>query len=143
TRKAVWDEENLLLETDQSDVTQVTYTLEPSQYGRFVSQKRGVALRYYHFDGIGSTDRLSDSTASITDTYIYFAYGSQQSSTGVSDNPWRFIGEYGYHWDSDLNQYYVPARNYDSTTGRFYSRDAFGLAYLANPYSYSDNSPVT
>jgi hypothetical protein len=38
--KFIWDQQNYLKETDGSNVTQVTYTTKPEQYGKVISQRR-------------------------------------------------------------------------------------------------------
>ena len=50
TKKPIWDFQNILLETDGSDATQVVYTLEPAGYGNLVSQRRGSTTSFYLFD---------------------------------------------------------------------------------------------
>ena len=40
TSKTVWDGQNYLAETDESDVTQVVYTNKPEPYGKLISQRR-------------------------------------------------------------------------------------------------------
>ena len=37
TAKFIWDEHNVLLETDGNDSTQAAYTLEPMMYGNLLS----------------------------------------------------------------------------------------------------------
>ncbi len=65
----------MLLETDVSNNTQVTYTQTPAGYGDLVSQRRSTTTKYYHFDALGSTVALTDSNENVTDTYKYFAFG--------------------------------------------------------------------
>ena len=38
TTKHVWDGQNILLETDGSNIIQVVYTLQPELYGNLISQ---------------------------------------------------------------------------------------------------------
>ena len=40
TTKHVWDGQNILLETDGSNIIQVVYTLQPMLYGNLISQRR-------------------------------------------------------------------------------------------------------
>ena len=63
TTNFVWDEENVLQEANQSEITQVTYTLEPLVYGNLISQNRAGTPSYYHFDGLGSTEQLTSNGA--------------------------------------------------------------------------------
>jgi RHS repeat-associated protein len=144
TLNGIWDSENLLLETDQSNVTQVIYTLAPGLYGPLVSQFRNAATNFYHFDGIGSTDRLTDINQIVTDSYLYVAFGTIRSSTVTTTNPYRYEGTIGYYYDPDLLQMYLRARHYLPALGRFISRDP---AFLLEPeleqlYVYAANDPM-
>ena len=109
TSKPLWDGDNLLLETDGADVTQVVNTLEPEQYGNQISQRRSAATHYYHFDGLGSTDRLTNASETVTDSYIYKAFGIPVTATGSTTNPFRYIGRLGYFYDTTTGLYHVRA----------------------------------
>jgi RHS repeat-associated protein len=162
TMKEVWDLENVLEETDGSDVTQVIYTLGLAQYGELISQRRGSATQFYLFDGLGSTNQLTGSNATVTDSYLYQAFGTIIPVLVASTNPFRFVGREGFYLDSDLVTYWLRARMYDPVTGRFTSRDSlgisrgyehleigdggshdpFGLELDPNPYWYVGNNPT-
>ena len=62
TTKHVWDGQNILLETDGSNIIQVVYTLQPMLYGNLISQRRSGTTSFYLFDGLGSTTQLANST---------------------------------------------------------------------------------
>ena len=98
---------------------------------------------YYTYDGLGSTADLTDDTATVTDTYSYDVFGAVRTSTGSSDNDWLFTGE---QHDEDSDLYYLRARYYDSTTGRFLSQDPWtgfaGAPQTQHPYAYVVNSPA-
>src|SRR5271154_4754380 len=49
-------------EADGNNVTQAVYTLGFAQYGNLVSQRRGGATNFFAFDGLGSTNQLTDIT---------------------------------------------------------------------------------
>src|SRR5262249_7691130 len=126
---------NILVETDGSDVTQAIYSLGLALYGNLVSQRRGTASQYFHFDGLGSTDRLTDSTGTtVTDNYVYQAFGSIKSNSGTSVNPFRYVGQLGYYFNADLGQYLLRTRNYDPISGRFLTRDPLGFHFLRTGY---------
>jgi RHS repeat-associated protein len=143
TTKPIWDLDNILEETDGSNITQLVYTQSTAAYGRVVSQFR-TASQFYLFGGLGSTDRLTDATSAVTDSYVYQAFGSPQASTGSSSNPFRYVGELGYYFDPDLSWYYLRARYYDPSLGRFASRDLlpdYSYCYVANnPVNRADPS---
>jgi RHS repeat-associated protein len=115
--------QNVVLETDQNSVTQVVYTLEPKTYGNLISQIRSGTVYYGLFDALGSTDRLTDSSATVTDAYVYSASGIIQASTGTTTMVFKFAGQEGYYYDLDLSRYYLRARYYDPITMRFLSKD--------------------
>jgi hypothetical protein len=52
----------------------------------------------YHFDGLGSTIALTDSSGAIIDKYSYDAWGNATHSYGTtSDNPYQYVGALGYY----------------------------------------------
>jgi RHS repeat-associated protein len=143
TTKHVWDGQNILLETDGSNIIQVVYSLKPMLYGNLISQRRSGITSFYLFDGLGSTTQLVNSTGSVTDSYLYDSFGSALLTSGSTVNPFRYVGRVGYYMDVDTAQYYLRARNYAAGIGRFLSRDRI-LIYRrgANLYSYCGNRPT-
>lgn len=75
--------------------------------------------------------------------YKYDLYGKIIEEEGEFDNPFRYKG---YMYDSDANYYYLNARMYDPSNGRFLQEDT----YLGDPkdplslnrYTYCMNNPV-
>ncbi len=61
--KHVWDEQNILLETDLNNNVQVLYSMEPRFYGKLISESRSGAQSFYLFDSLGSTRQLVNSAA--------------------------------------------------------------------------------
>ena len=76
--------------------------------------------RYFIYDGLGSTRLLTDDLGGITDRYDYEAFGSVIYQDGVTENDYRFAGE---QYDEGLGQYYLRARYYDQSIGRFTQMD--------------------
>ncbi len=143
TKKPIWDGENILLETDGSDVTQVVYTLEPAGYGNLVSQRRGSTTSTYLFDALGSTRKLTDSAGAVTDSYDYRAYGETYQSSGSTVNVFRWVGELGYYFDVEREAYYLRARPYNLALARFLSRDPIGFEGSPwNLYQYASSMPT-
>ena len=66
----------------------------------------------------------------------------QQEESQI-DNPFRYCGEY---LDSETNTYYLRARNYDPTIGRFLSEDTHwntaNMVYGDDPFSLSKSAYV-
>jgi RHS repeat-associated protein len=98
---------------------------------------------YNVYDGHGSVRALTDTTGTVTDTYDYDAFGNIVHSTGTTPNNYLFAGE---QFDPDLNLYYNRARYLNTSTGRFWSMDAFeGDAQSPaslHKYLYASSDPV-
>jgi RHS repeat-associated protein len=125
TVKFVWDPaaDAYLAEFNGSNVLQATYSHEPVQFGRALSQRRSTTSSWYHTDALGSTQALSNSSQVTSDTYLYDAWGNPITSTGTTVNPFRWVGNVGYYFDSDTGLYYIRARTYQPTIARWTSAD--------------------
>jgi RHS repeat-associated protein len=142
TTNYVWDGENVLAELDGSLVTQAQYTQYPGEWGGLASQRRSGVSSFYSFDLQGSTRALVSAAAAITDSYSFKAFGVELAVSGSTVNPYRYIGELGYHCDSST-RYYVRTRHLDAGSGRWMSRDPLGLgAGDLNAYRYVANNPL-
>lgn len=75
----------------------------------------------------------------VTRAVIYDAYGNVQYSSPDSPGEFGFAGKYRYQTDS-VGFYYIKHRYYDSTAGRFISRDP--AEDEMNLYSYVSNRPT-
>jgi len=139
TTRFIWDGQKLILETDGGGTTQAQFTLNLGVYGDLISQRRSSTSRWYHFDALGSTDRLTGADGSATDTYIYKAFGPLAASTGSTTNPFRYVGKLGYY-DQGSGPLYVRARWLRPTTGSWLSVDPIPTK---RPYAYADGTPLS
>jgi len=98
---------------------------------------------FYGYDGGGNVRQLTNVTGAITDTYDYDAFGNKINSTGTTPNHFMYRGE---EYDSDLGLYYLRARYYNPTTGRFMSRDPeegkFRVPATLHKYLYASGDPA-
>ena len=148
TVKFVWDPaaDAYLAEFNGSNVLQATYSQEPVQFGRAISQRRSTTSSWYHTDALGSTQALSNSSQVTSDTYLYDAWGNPITSTGTTVNPFRWVGNVGYYFDSDTGLYYIRARTYQPTIARWTSADplfymlAKAGAFTRDPIGYARRS---
>ena len=146
----------------------ITFTYDSQ--GRLVEQSNGIKFIYddtgvagmiqggslylYEKDAQGNIISLLDSQGFVVVRYEYDAWGvckvydtndnviTQHDS--VDANPFRYRG---YYYDVDTGLYYLPARYYDPTTGRFISADDIEYADPEtinglNLYAYCGNNPV-
>jgi RHS repeat-associated protein len=94
----------------------------------------GVAWKTHDFlyDGQGSVWGLADENGTVTDTYTYDAFGVLLREEGAgTPNTIRYTGE---QWDADLGHYYLRARYYEPSRGRFWTQDSFE-GFNADPIS--------
>lgn len=98
---------------------------------------------YYGHDGNGNVRYLTDTNATISDTYAYEAFGTQIASTGSTPNDYRYSGE---QFDPNLGFTYLRARYLNPGIGRFWTRDSYAGTVFDPPslhrYSYCLNNPV-
>jgi large repetitive protein len=113
-------------------------------YGlNLISQNRGGVQSFYEKDGLGSTTALTNISGSVTSTYAYDAFGNPISFTGSEVNNYLYAGE---QYDSNLSEYYLRARYYDTATGRFTRKDTFEgfqeIPLSLHKYLYTNGNPV-
>jgi RHS repeat-associated protein len=101
------------------------------------------SLTTYHYDGLGSARYLSDETGTFTDSYDYEAFGKLLNREGNTTNHYLYTGE---QLDEESRQYYLRARYYAPTTGRFTQMDTY-MGSSADPlslhkYLYANANPV-
>ena len=100
------------------------------------------AVRYYHYDQVGSTVAMTDSAQAITDRFHYDPWGYVLHSIGDSDTPFQFVGTYGIQTDPNglIN---MRARYYNPVTKSFISQDPSGFEGGLNWYLYANGNPFT
>jgi RHS repeat-associated protein len=96
-------------------------------------------MYYYEMDETGSVAAVWNTSNSMVATYTYDPYGYTVASSGSLTQNLRWKGA---QYDTVTGLYYMRARYYDPTVGRFISEDPAGLAAGINPYSYADGDPV-
>ena len=109
-----------------------------------ISQEQNGERSFYQVDGLGSTRVLTDSSGNVTDTYDYEAYGELIGQNGSTSTNYLFTGE---QFDENSDSYYLRARYYDQSTGRFVSRDPFEgfekRPLTLHDYLYATNNPLS
>ncbi|MDX1931068.1 MAG: choice-of-anchor A family protein [Capsulimonadales bacterium] len=101
--------------------------------------RAGEGAFHYLTDGQGSVVGLSRGGGSLSDRYVYDAFGNPRQVQGASGNP--FLGIGGEQYDADTGLYFLRARYYDPRTGRFLSADPLG-GNPENDYAYAMGDPV-
>ena len=155
-----WDGENVLEELNFSNSREVLYTYEPGAlYGLLLSENRvitgsGNTQRFYHYDGLGSTVRLSLLGGSPTGSQMHYNAFGLPLEQGDLYTPYRWLGQIGYQLNFvpaggyvsgqfDYVNYYVRDRFYDIWANRWNQRDRISMSDLArNLYRYVLNNSV-
>jgi RHS repeat-associated protein len=135
-----------VLEENRPGGVVVRYYRTPD--GALIARKKGVEWRYYHYDELGSTRLLTDSSGNVIDQYCYDAWGNVTSHIGsTTDNPYQYVGALGYytHWQCpDAKLLQLGFRFYNPEIGRFTQIDPIGdeLSWYTycggNPLAYVD-----
>ena len=100
---------------------------------------------FYHYDSRGSTIGLTDSVGNVIGAYSYDSFGALLERTGVTANPFTYIGRHGVVDDGD-GLAYVRARYYAPATGRFLTKDPHPgnerNGQSLHRYIYALNNPI-
>ena len=133
------DYAQVLKEYNDSDSTRVSYI-----YGDdLISQNRNGMKSYYHYDGQLSTRSLTNELSEVTDTYTYDAFGLLLALSGSTENNYLYTGEQN---DPNVGFYYLRARYYNSSIGRFLTQDTWpGMQFepmSLHRYLYCHSNPI-
>jgi RHS repeat-associated protein len=133
---------DVLVESDSTGKPQAYYVYGLGLIARIAPNGEA---RYYHYDPIGSTVALTDLNGQITDTYTYDPFGQVMNLQQSTDNPFRFVGQFGV-MDEGFGLNYARARYYSPELGRFFGQDllrgSLSNGQTLNRYVYALNNPV-
>jgi len=130
---------NLLAEADASN-TITRYYIYGNGLTAMVDAASN-ALYVYHFDGTGHTVALTNAAQQTANTYAYDPYGRIMAQTEAVAQPFQYAGQFGVFSEGN-NLYYMRARYYDASIGRFISEDPIGFEGGLNLYAYVGGNPV-
>lgn len=132
----------------------ITFTTNPLGMGHVLSDSKsgaeyiygnGLEARvingkasYYVTDVRGSVVAIVDENGNVTHKYQYDDFGKVIQKEERDFNPFQYVGKYGVMALND-HLYYMRARHYDPTIGRFLSEDPI---WSTNLYPYADNNPI-
>jgi RHS repeat-associated protein len=116
-------------------------------YGLGLIEEASSTFNYfYHYDGLGSAIALTDAAGKPQAAYAYDAWGNPLlniSDNVGTKNKFRFTGE---ALDPGSGLYYLRARYYDPSVGRFTSKDPFAgfplRPLFLNTFLYVLNQPT-
>jgi RHS repeat-associated protein len=109
---------------------------------RMLAKLSGSSIYYFHQDALGSS-RLVTTGSTTSFSSNYQPFGPQYGASG-SDPTYKYTDK---PQDAATGLYYFGARYYNTTIGRFISRDPAGPQtkdpQSLNPYAYARNNPET
>lgn len=160
-----WDKEDHLTRAGSTNIEydplgliasygDITFTTDPLGIGNVLSDSKsgaqyiygnglearviGSKVSYYVTDVRGSVVAIVDESGNITHKYQYDEFGKVTQKEEADYNPFQYVGKYGVMYLND-HLYYMRARHYDPTIGRFLSEDPI---WSTNLYPYADNNPI-
>jgi RHS repeat-associated protein len=129
---------NVIEEVDNSGNVLARYT-QRQEMDQTLAELRSGATSYFEQDGIGSVTSLSNSAATLANTYSFDSFGNLTESTGSITNPFRYTAR---EFDPETNIYEYRARYFDPSIGRFIGEDPMGFEAGDNFYRYVENRPL-
>jgi RHS repeat-associated protein len=133
-----YDDRNLIEEVNSAGTVTARYA-QGLSLDEPLAMLRSSATSYYEQDGLGTATSLSNGAGALAQTYTFDSFGKQTNSSGSLTNPFQYAGR---EFDSESSLYYMRARYFDPSTGRFISEDPIGFDGGENFYAYTYNSPV-
>ena len=137
TTTYVWDGDQIVLEQIGSTVRKYIRGLN------LAAMVSGTDTSYYLYNAHGDVVQLTDGSGTITKNYAYDAFGCELFPSDTDVNPFRYCGEY---YDLCSGTYYLRARYYSPSTGRFFAEDTFrgnpNDQLTLNLYIYCGNNPI-
>lgn len=127
---------NLLAEADQNNAITRYYI----HGGGLLGFIEGNTTYSYHYDAIGSTLAITDQSQEIVNAYAYTPYGKRVNSQETKAQPFQYVGQLGVMTEAN-DLYYMRARYYDASIGRFISEDPIGFEGGLNLYAYVGGNP--
>ena len=138
TTNYLYDADSLIEEVDPSGNALARYT-QTQGVDEPLAMLRSGTTSYYNADALGSVTSLANGAGTLTQTYTFDSFGKTTASSGSLTNPFRFTGR---EFDTESSIYFMRARYFDPTTGRFVSEDPARFPGGINFYTYVENNPV-
>jgi len=134
--KFTYDGLDVVLDDDNSTLTKYQNGLGIDDKLKLAS---GGTSKYFLVDQLGSTNALTNSSGSVTESNNYDSFGN--ATNGSFSSRFQYTGREN---DALSGLNYYRARHYDSNLGRFVSEDPLGFeAGDVNLFNYVRSNPVS
>jgi len=139
TTNYLYDGDNGIEEVDPNGSVLARYS-QGLNIDEPLAMLRGGATSYYHADGLGSVTSLSNPVGALAQTYSYDSFGKPTTSSGSLINPFQYTAR---ELDSETGLYFLRARYYNQSTGRFVSEDPVGFdGDAVDFFAYANENPT-
>lgn len=140
TTKYIYDAAgNLLAEADASNAITRYYV---HGQGLLAAVTPTDQVYNYHYNAVGSTVAMTDQSQAMVNKYAYDAFGAVANQVEAIPQPFTYVGQFGVMREPN-GFYYMRARYYDPSVGRFISEDPIGFAGGdVNVSAYVQNNPI-
>lgn len=133
-----YDTDNLIEETNSAGAVVARYA-ETQNTDEPLAMLRSGTTSFYNIDGLSTVTSLSNAAGALAQTYAFDSFGKQTASSSSLTNPFQFTGR---EFDSETSLYFLRARYFDQSAGRFLSEDPIKFDGGVNFYRYVGNDPV-
>ncbi|MFE4568827.1 RHS repeat-associated core domain-containing protein [Paenibacillus chitinolyticus] len=132
----------LLAESDLENKATASYVWGPDRL--LVKNDKLMNKQYFYlYNGHGDVIQIVDTDGKIQNNYSYDEWGKVLSQTENVKNSFKFAGEI---YDPETELYYLKARYYDPSIGRFINKDTYegdiNNPLSLNLYTYVWNNPL-
>lgn len=136
----LYDRQHVILETDGSGNIRTRYIRGINYIAQY---SNGTSLAYYLYNGHGDVVQTVSASGEVQNRYDYDIFGNPVLTIEISACNIRYAREY---LDNETGLYYLRARYYDPSIGRFISEDSYWgedtNPLSLNLYTYCYNDPV-
>ena len=132
--KYISDDWNIIAEVDKENNIK---SREVRGY-ELLKKETGNKDYFYHTNEHGDVTYLSNIAGEIENVYTYDVFGNIKEQKEAIPNQFKYTGE---QLDKETEQYYLRARYYNPTIGRFTQEDVYRGDGL-NLYTYVVNNPL-
>ena len=137
----VWDGDQVVMELSKGGAVQKRYIRGNDLV--YADKGENTEKTYYVTDMHGNVVQLLDESGNVTKTYEYDSFGNEVKPEKKDENPYRYCGEY---YDKEAEEVYLRARYYESSVGRFITRDTYtgesDEPLSLHLYTYCENDGV-
>lgn len=131
----------VIAESDADNMLIAHYAWGPD---RLLMKKEADGSKYYYlYNGHGDVVQIVDINGNVVNQYQYDEWGNITDQTEMIQNSFKYAGE---QYDDETGLYYLRARYYDPSVGRFINKDTYE-GDITNPlslnlYTYVVNNPL-